>query len=107
MTTLLYCLNGVVKASHLSDQQRLALDALHETLLTHGRDAPAEFGLSRGIKVAGADQWKAELHRRNVLDPGASNPRARFNELRNRLAAKWLIGTRDDLIWSAQPDRQA
>ena len=95
------------KASHLSDQQRLALDALHETLLTHGRDAPAEFGLSRGIKVAGADQWKAELHRRNVLDPGASNPRARFNELRNRLAAKWLIGMRDDLIWSAQPDRQA
>jgi hypothetical protein len=94
------------KASHLSDQQRLALDALHETLLTHGRDAPAEYRLPHGIKVAGANEWKAELQRRNVLDPSASNPRARFNELRNRLAVKKLIGSRDDLIWSARPEKQ-
>ena len=45
--------------------------------------------------------WKAELFRPNVLDQKAKNPRARFNELRTRLAAKKLIGTRDDLIWLA------
>jgi hypothetical protein len=94
------------KASRLTEQQQLALEALSETVLTHGRDAPAEYGLPHGIKVADADKWKTELQRRNVLDPKASNPRARFNELRNRLAAKKLIGTRDDLIWSAHPEKQ-
>jgi AAA domain len=94
------------KASRLSDQQRLALDALSETILTHGHDAPAEYSLPQGIKVADAEKWKTELQRRNVLDPKASNPRARFNELRKRLAAKRLIGTRDDLIWNAHPEKQ-
>jgi hypothetical protein len=94
------------KSLHLTDQQRLALEALSETILAHGRDAPAEYSLPHGIKVADADMWKTELQRRNVLDPKASNPRARFNELRNRLAAKKLIGTRDDLIWNVHPEKQ-
>jgi AAA domain len=96
---------AVAKPLHLTDQQRRALEALAETILAHGRDAPAEYSLPHGIKVADADAWKIELQRRNVLDPKASNPRARFNELRNRLAAKRLIGTRDDLIWSARPEQ--
>jgi hypothetical protein len=89
----------------LSDQQRLALEALTEILLSHGRDAPAEYGLPHGIRVAGADEWKTELYRRNILDPDAKNPRARFSELRTRLAAKKLIGTRDDLVWPAYPEK--
>jgi hypothetical protein len=97
---------AVAKPLRLTDQQRRALDALYETILSHGRDAPAEYNLPHGIKVADADKWKIELQRCNVLDPKASNPRARFNELRNRLAAKRLIGTRDDLIWNARPEKQ-
>jgi hypothetical protein len=85
----------------LSDQQRLALDALHEVTLAVGQDAPPSFQLPQGIKTVGADQWRDEMHRRNVLDPHAKNPRARFNELRTRLAAKALIGTRDALVWYA------
>jgi hypothetical protein len=89
----------------LSDQQRLALEALTEILLSHGRDAPTEYGLPHGIRVAGADEWKTELYRRNILDQDAKNPRARFSELRTRLAAKKLIGTRDDLVWPAYPEK--
>jgi hypothetical protein len=92
--------------SSLSDQQRLALEALAETILSHGRDAPAEYGLPHGTKIVTADQWKTELFRLSVLDPKASNPRARFNELRKRLRVKHLIGVRDDLIWSAHPGKQ-
>jgi hypothetical protein len=92
--------------SSLTDQQRLALEALAETILTSGRDAPSEYGLPHGIKVVPAEKWKEELYRQNVLDKDASNPRARFNELRNRLATKKLIGVRDDLIWIVHPGKQ-
>lgn len=85
----------------LTDQQRLAMEALAEATLLHGVEIPAIDGLPAGLKSVTAEQWKAELLRRNVLDQNAKNPRSRFNELRMRLAAKKLIGTRDDLIWLA------
>ena len=97
---------AVPAKSSLSDQQRLALEALAETVLASGRDAPAEYGLPHGTKIVTADQWKTELFRLNVLDPKASNPRSRFNELRKRLRVKHLIGVRDDLIWNAYPEKQ-
>jgi hypothetical protein len=86
----------------MSDRQKLALDALHETILSCGQDAPPEYHLPHGSKVAAADQWKEELFRRSVLDRDAKNPRARFHELRNALAARNLIGTRDDQVWTAR-----
>jgi hypothetical protein len=92
---------GAQADRQLTDQQRLALDALTEALLSHERDAPSDYQLPHGIKVVNAEEWKAELLRRNVIDPKATNPRARFNELRNRLAAKRLIGVRDDFVWRA------
>ena len=85
----------------LTDQQRLAIDALAEVTLQHGQDIPTVDGLPAGLKSVTAEQWKVELFRRSVLDPESSNPRARFNELRTRLAARKLIGTRDDLVWLA------
>jgi hypothetical protein len=84
----------------LSDRQRLALEALAETVLAYGQDAPTDYQLPHGIKVVAADQWRAEMFRPNVLDPEAKNPRARFNELRTSLAAKKLIGVRDDTVWA-------
>jgi hypothetical protein len=44
----------------MTDKQRLAMDALHEAILSHGRAAPAEFGLPAGIKVITAEEWKTE-----------------------------------------------
>ena len=88
-------------AAKLSDRQKLALDALTEATLSCGRKPPGEFQLPAGIQVVTADEWKAELFRRNVLDQEGSNPRARFSDLRNALAARKKIGTRDGLVWSA------
>jgi hypothetical protein len=94
-------LTSVTSDRPITDQQRLALDALIEAVLSHGIDLPATDGLPNGLKSVTADQWKAELFRRNVIDKDARNPRARFNELRTRLAAKKLIGSRDELVWKA------
>ena len=61
----------------ITDQQRLAIEALIEVTLSHGMDLPAVDGLPMGLKSVTADQWKAELLRRNVIDKDARNPRAR------------------------------
>jgi hypothetical protein len=91
---------GAPKAEReLSANQQLALEALTETLLLYGREAPSEYRLPPRIKIVAADEWKTELFRRNAIDSKGSNPRARFDELRKRLQAKHLIGVRDDFVW--------
>jgi hypothetical protein len=83
----------------LSDRQKLALKALAEAVLSCGRDAPADYSLPTGIKVVTDDTWQTELLRRRVLDPDGRNPRSRFNELRDALAARNMIGNRDNFVW--------
>jgi AAA domain/CHC2 zinc finger len=86
----------------LTDQQRLAIEALTETVLVHGINLPPGDSLPAGLKTVTADQWRAEVFRRKVIDEETTkNPRARFSELRTRLAAKHLIGVRDKLVWLA------
>jgi hypothetical protein len=85
----------------LSDQQRLALEALAEATLKHGVELPSSYRLPAGLKSVTADQWRDELYAKGVLDRTAKNPRARLFELRNRLQAKRLIGVHDDLVWLA------
>ena len=87
-----------------SDRQKLALRALAEVTLVRGRPAPPEYQLPPDIRVVTAEAWQEELLRSNVLDRKAGNPWARFSELRNSLAARFLIGTRDDLVWLPRPD---
>lgn len=82
-----------------SDRQRRALEALAEVTLAQGREPPAELGLPRDIKVVSAQAWMQELLHATVLDREAKNPSARFGELRTSLAARHLIGARDDLVW--------
>ena len=90
------------RQSRLSDKQTLALRALAEITLSYGCDPPADYDLPRGIKIVSAEKWKAELFRCNVLDKEAGNPRARFKELRTGLAARYLIGSREDWVWSVR-----
>jgi hypothetical protein len=85
----------------LSDQQKLAMEALAEAVLKHGQPLGTADGMPAGLKSVTADQWKDELYSRQVLDRDAKNPRARFSELRQRLSIKRLIGVRDDLVWLA------
>ena len=75
----------------------MALRALAEVTLSQGRDPPAEYRLPPDIKVVAADAWREELLRCN--NRTASNPSARFKELRVGLAARNLIGARDEFVW--------
>ena len=82
-----------------TDRQVLALRALADLTLSQGRDPPSEYQLPPGIKVIAAEAWKEELYRCNALDRTSGNPWARFKELRQGLAARNLIGARDDFVW--------
>jgi hypothetical protein len=86
-----------------SDRQVMALRALTEVTLSEGRDPSPDYQLPAGIKVVDAESWRHELLRCKVLDATASNPPARFRELRDALAARNLIGVRDEVVWSVRP----
>lgn len=85
-----------------SDRQVLALRALAEVTLSQGRDAPAEYRLPSDIKVVAAEVWREELVRCNAIDRKAGNPWARFKELRDGLAARSMIGSKDDFVWAVR-----
>lgn len=84
---------------NLSDRQRLALQALANC---YSGPAPAELQLPGGIQVVATDRWRDELFSRGILDKTASNPRTDFQRIRHQLAAKGLIGERNDLVWLVQ-----
>ena len=86
----------------LSARQVLALRALADLALSQGRDPPPDYRLPTGIKLIATEAWREELLRRNVLEQTAGNPRARFKELRDGLAARNLIGCKDDWAWAAK-----
>jgi hypothetical protein len=88
-----------IVSRRLSDRQRLALDALNEAALASGRSPPIEWQLPAGIQMVGVNHWRDELIRKGVIDRTAANPRAEFKRLRQALAARKLIGDRDDFIW--------
>jgi Bifunctional DNA primase/polymerase, N-terminal/AAA domain len=86
----------------LNPKQQLAMEALAEVTLSHGIGMPATDGLPAGLKSVTADRWRDELCRRQILDRDTKNLRARYTELRDQLAAKHLIGVRDELVWLAK-----
>jgi hypothetical protein len=88
------------KARKLSDDQRLALDALTECVLKSGQNAPAILNMP-SVKAVLVDDWREEMFRRNVLSKTDANPRAHFKMLRNSLAARGEIGLHNELVWKA------
>jgi hypothetical protein len=52
--------------------------------------------------VVAADVWREELLRCNALDRKAGNPWARFKELRDGMAARNMIGSKDDWVWAVR-----
>jgi hypothetical protein len=84
----------------LPDRAKLALQALSETLANHGRPAPNDLQLPAGIITATLDQWREELYRANVLSKGAANPSTDFSRVQHQLAARNIIGCRNDLVWA-------
>jgi len=65
------------------------------------KSAPDDWGLPAAINVVPTDAWRAALLRDGVLDKEDKNVRKRFWELKDRLAAKNVIGERDGFVWIA------
>jgi hypothetical protein len=83
-----------------NDRQKLALAALAETILNHGKPTPVSFGLATGVHAAPIEDWRTEIVARGIVDKAGKNPRTDFSRLKEALAAKGYIGERDDLVWS-------
>jgi hypothetical protein len=66
-----------------------------------GKMAPDDWGLPAGINIVPADTWREVLLRDGVLDKEDADVRKRFWDLKNRLAAKNVIGERDGCVWIA------
>jgi hypothetical protein len=62
---------------------------------------PDDWGLPAGINIVPADVWRDALLRDGVLDKEDKNVRKRFWDLKDRLAAKNVIGERDGWVWIA------
>ena len=84
----------------LPDRAKLGLRALSEAILAHGKPAPTALGLPPDIRVVTQGEWRDELYRQNVISAEAANPRADFTRIQNQLAARDLIGSRNDLVWA-------
>jgi hypothetical protein len=91
------------RAGPLSPRRALAVRALADIVNKQGDDPPAEYQLPRGVKIISADAWRKECIRCGALDADATNPPARFAELRRGLAARFVIGSRDDKVWLIRP----
>ena len=90
---------AVTSDRNLSDRQKLALEALANC---GSRPAPAELGLPVGIQVVAVDEWRDEMFSRGVLDKKAANPRTDFQRIRLQLAARRMIGERNEFVWLVQ-----
>jgi AAA domain len=63
--------------------------------------APDDWGLPVAINIVPADTWRDALLRDGVLDKEDTNVRKRFWDLKDRLAARNVIGERDGCVWIA------
>ena len=68
---------------------------------TLAKTPPDEWGLPPAINIVPAEAWRDALLRDGVLDKEDRNVRKRFWDLKDRLAAKNVIGERDGYVWVA------
>src|SRR5207237_1377821 len=85
----------------LTSRQKLALEALAETVLTRGQPAPPAFGLPATINIVPIESWRDEMQRRDVIESTDANPRATFKRFKEGLAARGLMGIREGSVWAA------
>jgi AAA domain-containing protein len=84
----------------IPDRAKLALNALREAVLTHGKPASPALQLPTGIRTVTITQWREELFRQSVIPRDHKNPKVAFDRMRETLAARSLIGIRDEEVWS-------
>jgi AAA domain len=79
------------------ERARRALSGLVSGSLA--KTAPDDWGLPPAINIVPTDVWRNVLLRDGVLDKEGTDVRKRFWDLKNRLAAKNVIGERDGYVW--------
>jgi hypothetical protein len=62
---------------------------------------PDDWGVPAAINIVPTDEWRDALLHDGVLDKEDKNVRKRFWDLKDRLAAKNVIGERDGYVWIA------
>ncbi len=88
------------KGAKLSDQQRIALQALREALLDHGEPAPGALQLPFGLKVVRAEHWKREFLKRGFDETAnESTFRMAFKRVGEALLARAIIGRDMPFVW--------
>lgn len=93
------------KGPNLSDQHRIALQALREALLAHGEPAPGALQLPYGVKVARLGEWKREFLKRAFADtdePPESTFRSAFKRAFEALQSRGVIGASTPYVWIAR-----
>lgn len=83
----------------IPDRARLGLRALADAVNTHGKPAPPALQLPAGIRTVTIAQWREELFRQSVIPQDHKNPKVAFDRVRETLAARSLIGIREEEVW--------
>jgi hypothetical protein len=89
------------KRQKLSERQILALRALTDAVLDHGRDLPREWGMPRMLKMVTLDQWQERMVRDGLI-PAGRHATTRLQELREALQVRNCVGVREGNIWDAR-----
>jgi hypothetical protein len=87
----------------LSDRQRLALEALEESLQATGTAAPASLLLPANTIVVPLETWRKEIFARGIIDKDDASPRETFRRLKNQLHARRIIAALNDMVWKVNP----
>jgi hypothetical protein len=87
----------------LSDKQRLAIDALNESLSSVGTAAPAGLLLPSSTIVVPMETWRKEIFARGIIDKDDTSPRETFRRLKNQLHARNIIASMNELVWKVYP----
>lgn len=92
--------SGTKRRDSLSDQQALALRALHETIADYGETLPAHFGLPAGIRGVPVDKWRTTCNHCRITEGG--NPdsvRKALYRVTRTLQRKGKIAVREGYVW--------
>ena len=92
------------KGPNLSDQHRIALQALREAVLSRGEAPPPGMDIPYGIKVVRMGDWKREFLKRAFTDeePPESTFRTAFKRAFDALQSRHVIGASSPYVWIAR-----
>lgn len=88
------------KGNGMPNQQRIALTALREAIISHGEPAPAALQLPYGVQVVHVRAWKDEFLRRGFDEtPNDSTFRNAFKRVGEAMLARGVIGRDQPFVW--------